>query len=74
VDSGAVDTFLAAASVAPKGLGTRHEGETIATDVTWTAAGSPHVITYTPTVGATGTPCIEPGAVVQIQPGYGLDV
>jgi len=74
VDSGAADAFLAAACVTPAGPGTRHDGETIATDVTWTAAGSPHVITYTPTVGATGTLHLEPCAVVQIQPGYGLDV
>jgi hypothetical protein len=60
--------------VTPIGSGTRHDGETIATDVTWTAAGSPHIITFTPTVSPTGTLRIEPCAVVQIQAGYGLAV
>ena len=72
--AGAVDGLPAAICVTPGGAGTRHDGETIATDITWTAAGSPHVITYTPTVSATGTLRIEPCAVVQIQPGYGLAV
>jgi hypothetical protein len=74
VDSGAADDLPAVACVTPTGSGTRHDGETIVADVTWTAAGSPHLITYTPTVSATGTLRIEPCAVVQIQSGYGLAV
>jgi len=70
VDSGIPPTTC----VTPVGAGTRHDGETITTEVTWTAAGSPHVITYTPTVSTTGTLRIEPCAVVQIQPGYGLAI
>jgi hypothetical protein len=81
VDSGGSDGadgdaggIAAPTCVAPTGLGTRHDGETIATDVTWTAAGSPHIISFTPTVSPTGTLRIEPCAVVQIQAGYGLAV
>lgn len=59
---------------APSGAGTPHDGDTITTDTTWTAAGSPHVITYTPVVKAGATLTIEPCAVVQIAGGYGLDV
>ncbi len=59
---------------APTGTGTQHDGDTITADTTWTAAGSPHVITYTPVVKAGATLTIEPCAVVQINGGYGLDV
>ena len=54
------------------GPGTTHAGETISADVTWTAAGSPHVITYTPTVVAGATLRLEPCAEVRIEAGHGL--
>ena len=58
--------------VAPTGAGTRHDGESITADTTWTAADSPHRITYSPTVRAGATLRIEPCAEVRIAGGYGL--
>lgn len=56
----------------PSGEGTLHEG-VIDADETWTAAGSPHIVTFDTFVdGATLT--IEPCAVVRIEKGYTISV
>lgn len=57
---------------ATTGAGTSHQGE-ISADETWTAAASPHVITFDLSIrGATLT--IEPCAEVRIQPGYAISI
>ena len=54
------------------GAGTMHTG-TISADETWTAAASPHFVTFDLAVkGATLT--IEPCAVVRVKAGYGITI
>ncbi|MFO0658532.1 MAG: hypothetical protein U0165_01670 [Polyangiaceae bacterium] len=55
----------------PSGTGTEHSG-TITEDETWTAAGSPHRVTFNLTILANVT--IEPCAVVIVSPGMIIDV
>ena len=56
---------------APTGAGTKHEG-TLTADEIWTAAASPHHVTFGLDVRATLT--IEPCAVVLVDPGYTITV
>ena len=57
---------------APAGPGVEHAG-TITTDQTWTAAQSPHVVTFGIDVrGATLT--LEPCAVVRVRKGYSITI
>lgn len=57
---------------APSGAGTTHQGS-VASDETWSAADSPHVVTGNLAIdGATLT--LEPCAVVRLQKGFGIDV
>ena len=58
----------------PTGEGTRHGGDDITTDVTWSAAGSPHIVTYSPTVRPTGTLHLEPCATVLFEAGVGMQI
>jgi hypothetical protein len=55
----------------PTGAGTKHEG-ILTADETWTAAGSPHHVTFGLDVRAKLT--IEPCAVVLVDPGYIITV
>ncbi len=56
------------------GPGTTHTGTTITASETWTAAGSPHIVTFSTIIEAAATLTIEPCAVVQIEGGYSLQV
>jgi hypothetical protein len=58
----------------PTGAGTTHDGTTIEADTTWTAEGSPHLVTFTPIIAATATLTIAPCAEVRFVAGYGLQV
>jgi hypothetical protein len=58
----------------PTGAGTRHGGDDITTDVTWSAAGSPHIVTGSPTVRPTGTLHLEPCATVLFEAGVGMQI
>ena len=57
----------------PTGAGTKHSGA-IAANETWTAAGSPHYLTFRVSIPQGVTLTIEPCAVVHVQGGYGIDV
>ena len=54
------------------GAGTEHQG-TISADETWTAAASPHIVTFNISV-QNATLTLEPCAVVQIRKGYTITV
>lgn len=54
----------------PTGAGTVHTGKIITADETWTAAESPHVVTFGQQVNKGATLTIEPCAVVRVQGGY----
>lgn len=56
----------------PTGEGTEHQGA-IDADETWTAAASPHVVTFNVNVNS-ATLTIEPCAVVRIRGGYSINV
>ncbi len=56
---------------APTGAGTEH-GATPASDETWTAAASPHIVTANLALPAGRTLTLEPCAVVQIRGAIGL--
>lgn len=58
----------------PSGSGTSHDGESIADDTTWTAAGSPHRVTYTVKVAKGATLTVEPCASVVFARGHGMNV
>jgi len=47
---------------------------TISTPVTWTAAGSPYLVTVDVTITATGSLTIEPGVIVKMNSGTDLTV
>jgi len=72
VDTGTTDAPVADECPAPTGPGTKHAGNAIKADETWTAAGSPHVVTFGQQVTAGATLTIEPCAVVRVQAGYKL--
>lgn len=55
------------------GAGTSHEGILSASE-TWTAAASPHLVTFDLSVPSGATLTIEPCAVVQVKPGYSIVV
>lgn len=72
-------TDAAVADASPRcapatGPGTTHTGTTIAASETWTAAGSPHIVTFSTIVEAAATLTLEPCAVVQFEGGYGLNI
>jgi hypothetical protein len=75
-DGGANGSVVDASSqCAPTtGPGTTHTGTTITASETWTAAGSPHVVTFSTIIEAAATLTIEPCTVVRIDGGYGLHV
>jgi hypothetical protein len=62
------------ACAAPTSGPTMHTGEPVAAGITetWTAAGSPHLVTFDTSIE--GTLNLEPCAEVLIAPGYGLTV
>lgn len=69
------DAAVASTCVPPAGEGTTHASGALASDdETWTAAGSPHVVDFTLTIGAGKTLTIEPCAVVRIRKGMGVYV
>ncbi|HEY3445473.1 MAG TPA: hypothetical protein VGK67_03870 [Myxococcales bacterium] len=63
-----------AACPAPSGTGTSHGGDTIVADTTWSAADSPHEITFGFKVAKGATLTIEPCAKVVFKGGYGISV
>ncbi len=77
-DSGSVDATPEADAPAttcpsPTGAGTTHTGSmNITAAETWTAAGSPHLLTFDQKVSEGGTLTIEPCAVVRVAPGRGI--
>lgn len=74
-DSGPTDTPTPTGCAAPTGAGTTHKGSTnIAGDETWTAAGSPHLVTFDIHVVMGATLTIEPCAIVRITAGRGITV
>ncbi len=56
---------------APTGPGTEHSSG-IQADETWTLADSPHIVTFSLSIGATLT--IEPCAVVRIRKGFSISI
>lgn len=67
VDTGPVDSPPTPSCPTPTGAGTTHDGaKNIAADETWTAAGSPHLVTFDQHVVAGATLTIEPCAVVRV--------
>ena len=71
--SGQPDGSVASTCTAPTGAGTSHEG-TLSGSETWTAAASPHLVTFDLGVPTGATLTIEPCAVVQVKPGYSIVV
>lgn len=69
-----VDSPVVEECPSPTGAGTQHTGTTISADETWTAAGSPHVLTFDQQVTKGATLTIEPCAVVRVKGGYKLVV
>jgi hypothetical protein len=58
---------------APSGAGTTHGGDNITTDTTWTAAGSPHIVSFGFKIVAGATLTIEPCSELRMGP-YGITV
>jgi hypothetical protein len=69
----AADGAVVPSCPALTGAGTTHTG-TISADTTWTAAASPHLITFDMAIDAAVTLTLEPCAVVQFSGAYGLTV
>ncbi len=59
---------------APIGAGVTHDGTAVTADTTWTAADSPHIVTFGFNVEVGATLTIEPCAEVRMQPGYSITV
>ena len=68
---GGDDANVPSTCTPPTGAGTTHDTSPAA-DETWTAAGSPHVVTAILSIAAGRTLTIEPCAVVQLKPAGGL--
>lgn len=66
------DVMVAPPCEPPTGPGTEHSG-TISADQTWTAAASPHIVTFNLSV-QNATLTIEPCAVVRIRKGFMITV
>jgi hypothetical protein len=66
------DVFVDPRCPPPTGPGTMHD-TTISADETWTAAASPHIVTFNISV-QNATLTIEPCAVVQIRKGFTITV
>ncbi|MDF2693093.1 MAG: Fibronectin type domain protein [Labilithrix sp.] len=61
--------------VAPTGAGTIHDRQDLASDdEVWTAAGSPHVVDFPPTIREGQKLTLEPCAVVRFAAGVGMSV
>lgn len=71
--SGLPDTAAASSCAIPTGPRTSHEG-ILTADERWTAAASPHVVTFDMTVRTGATLTLEPCAVVTIKKGYAIVV
>lgn len=63
---GGTDSGVANLCTKPTGAGTKHMGD-ITADTTWTAADSPHIVTFSIGVKPAATLTIEPCAEVRIQ-------
>jgi hypothetical protein len=71
---GSTTTTVVNTCPTPSGPGTTHNGDDVTANTTWTAAGSPHHITYSVRVREAATLSLEPCAVVTIDEGYGFGV
>jgi hypothetical protein len=69
--SGLAEAAAASTCSIPTGPGTTHEG-LVTADERWTAAASPHVVTFDMTVRSGATLTLEPCAVVRIKKGYAI--
>lgn len=63
------ETPVVSKCIAPTGEGTSHSGALAADEEVWTAAGSPHVITFPITIRAGQKLTVEPCAVVRLEAG-----